>query len=157
MAAAFRCTDVRVTIRPALGRGLRGDVLGKCRQRITAIILLGVQDITREGARRYSCQSGVWCAQGSSGGLGVGQKWQGAARSAGVWYTNSTGKPIEVAVSVTSCINCGKFYYVYIDNAFRYSVSGFYQQAATTFIVPNGQNYLISIVYGSIAYWQELR
>lgn len=97
-------------------------------------------------------------------GIGVGQTWQDvtASRSAGVTYTNTTGKPIEVKATFQVSNSIG---------AVRASVGGlqieyFHLQSATSinnrfttsFIVPNGSAYIVNVdsmhIYVS---WHELR
>ena len=93
--------------------------------------------------------------------LGIGQTWTGVAgsRSTGVTYTNSTGKPIAVAISYTNStastvqgltIN-GKA--VYAAGAEVGNGSGF------CLIVPNGATYIWLTNGGTstIVSWDELR
>lgn len=84
--------------------------------------------------------------------LGQGQTWQdvSASRASGVTYTNSTGKPIMVAISQSlsgGTITIGGVSRMYASGA---SVQPF------VFIVPNGVTYMASITIYS-TYWHELR
>jgi hypothetical protein len=87
--------------------------------------------------------------------IGVGQTWQdvSASRTAGVTYTNSTGKPIMVATRTTATAA-----------DFSITVSGVVaalcSNAATTrifltTIVPNGATYVVSGYQAG--FWSELR
>lgn len=86
--------------------------------------------------------------------VGVGQTWQDvtASRAAGVNYTNTTGKPIEVAI-VGTASSTGKS--IYCDGV----VVGFLStvaQSGSQFIVPAGSVY--SLQAGTISFvWAELR
>ena len=89
----------------------------------------------------------------STTGLGVGQIWQDltASRSTSTTYTNSTGKPIQVAVTTNFSIS-----YFYIDGN-QVSVTGDGNNNITAthvFIIPNGSTYSFS---GSLKKWWELR
>ncbi len=87
--------------------------------------------------------------------IGVGQTWQdvSASRTAGVTYTNSTGKPIMVATRTTAT-----------SADFSITVSGVVaalcSNASTTriflsTIVPNGATYVVSGYQAG--FWSELR
>ena len=83
--------------------------------------------------------------------LGVGQTWQDmtASRSAGVIYTNTTGKPIFVKVVVTNTVNATS----YVDNI---GICNHNTQTDFTVIVPNGSTYVLA---GNVTFynWSELR
>jgi hypothetical protein len=99
--------------------------------------------------------------------IGVGQTWQDltGSRALATTYTNSSGKPIMVQVTVQSnssgqvdltSIVAGTT----ISNQLPYvAASGF--RAFTTFIVPNGSTYSItttgSSATPSLSRWTELR
>lgn len=95
----------------------------------------------------------------SASGIGYGQTWQNvaASRSFGVTYTNSTGKPIEVSVTVyggtvalqttVGGVVIGKQYSTYNSNNPRHNM---------TFIVPNNTTYKVDYT-GTLEYWTELR
>lgn len=87
----------------------------------------------------------------AGGFLGTGQTWQDVktSRSAGVTYTNSTGKPIEAAIVTYSAANTfsinGKV--VGRNNGSNYAI--FYG------IIPDGGTYVLSA--GTLDSWSELR
>jgi hypothetical protein len=87
--------------------------------------------------------------------IGVGQTWQdmSASRSAGVTYTNSTGKPIMVSIRAqTGTSDCS----ITVDGV-QAALS--LQTTATrqflTVIVPNGSTYIMQPAYSAL--WAELR
>jgi hypothetical protein len=87
-------------------------------------------------------------ANSLNAGLGVNQVWARIANSAGVTYTNSTGKPIAVIIKATGFID----WTVTIGG-----VPTTLQYVNASFIVPNGLTYLVT--GGTIAAncWSELR
>ena len=88
----------------------------------------------------------------AGGFLGVGQTWTAvaASRSSGVTYTNSTGKPIMVAISQS--LSGGT---ITIGGVSRIFAAGGSVQPFV-FIVPNGVTYK-AIITSFITYWHELR
>lgn len=100
----------------------------------------------------------------SAAGLGYGQTWQSfnsSQRSLNTDYTNSTGKPIMVAVS--GIFNGGQYIAWYIDgvNVISTGVHAATEQDSITTIVPPGSTYRLYATdsfYGGIApTWSELR
>jgi len=108
-------------------------------------------------------------------GIGVNQTWTDVktspGRVSGTTYTNSTGKAIQVFVSVTSTTNgngnnntsvatVGSVTIATINTA---ESSGFYSLPSIhSFIVPDGQTYKITNTAGTgntmtITSWTELR
>lgn len=92
-------------------------------------------------------------------GLGYNQTWQAVTRSAGVTYTNSTGKPIVVALTVntTSGTNEGNFQ---VGGVIIYS----WNNSSTSFqsrlqiVIPVGATYVYNNINNSpFADWNELR
>ena len=91
--------------------------------------------------------------------FGVGQTWQNltSSRARGVTYTNSTGKPI--AVSITLDDRRGAYNYlvfvngVLVINVWDYGASG---AEDSFFIVPTGATYAIS-TQNILNHWAELR
>jgi len=87
--------------------------------------------------------------------LGRGQTWQNltGSRSSGVTYTNSTGKPIQVAVSVDS--QAGTQYFV-VDGV---NILSWDNTPAEVnhgcVVVPNGSTYVVNATI--IVHWAELR
>lgn len=90
--------------------------------------------------------------------LGVGQTWQDvtASRSAGVTYTNTTGKPIMISMrrqSVTNSIA----HYLYVNGIIvstGTTSTGYTQPHTLTTIVPNGSTYATNYMG---TFWVELR
>lgn len=86
--------------------------------------------------------------------IGVGQTWQDvtASRSAGVTYTNSTGKPIYITITASGTDG---FVYIYVNNVIvvrNYEASG--TDSPMNCLVPIGATYKVS----NNAYnWFELR
>jgi hypothetical protein len=89
-------------------------------------------------------------------GIGWGQTWQNVAssRSQGTTYTNSTGKPIMVSVTVNASPSTSTFY---IDGSIVSIIGGDNNNTSPfNFIIPNGSTYKVTTSYG-IPYWWELR
>lgn len=100
--------------------------------------------------------------------FGQGQTWQdvNASRAAGVTYTNSTGKPIHVAVTSGNTVanqdGAGHTFTVSglvvtgSDNA--YGPAGGTLGYQTSVVVPNGSTYLVTLgPRAGLIYWAELR
>ena len=87
-----------------------------------------------------------------SSSFGVGQTWTvlTGSRAIGTTYTNSTGKPIQVCMSVD--INNAHFF---INGVDMY-IPDYNGYGNHYFIVPNGQTYRLEGA-GSINTWSELR
>ena len=109
------------------------------------------------------CDSGLNCSSGSNvpGSLGVGQTWQDVTSIRTLStspYTNSTGKPIEVAISAVTGASSGNIWC--FVGAVQVSMSG--DQSGSrpnlSFVVPNGSTYYCTS-NGSISLysWSELR
>ncbi len=92
--------------------------------------------------------------------LGVGQTWQNmtASRSGGSTYTNNTGKPIVVIVSIRDA-NIFSGVLVYVGGVVIIDVDDIGAQGTTpyTFIVPNGSTYSVTVNSNTIRHWAELR
>ena len=92
--------------------------------------------------------------------IGVGQTWQSPSRAIGTTYTNSTGKPIMVAITA-SCTNGFTVQGLIINGATVYAGSVNVATAASGFsiIVPNGATYVTTTNGGtlSLVSWAELR
>jgi hypothetical protein len=87
--------------------------------------------------------------------IGVGQTWQdvSGSRTAGVTYTNSTGKPIMVSVRTTATL---ADFTITVDGVVTAQVTNIAttrMQMST--IVPNGSTYVVSGFQGGS--WAELR
>lgn len=96
----------------------------------------------------------------SNTALGVNQTWQNltSSRALGTTYTNSTGKPIQIAVSIGSVgadsnISISINSVVVIQQSIR---APYNQGASASVIIPNGANY--SATGGQVLLtWFELR
>tara|TARA_R100001460_G_scaffold100990_1_gene144794 strand:- start:346 stop:729 length:384 start_codon:yes stop_codon:yes gene_type:complete len=103
---------------------------------------------------------------GAGGGfLGDGQTWQdvSSSRTHSTYYTNSTGKPIQVFVIFKAGSSEDiKFYYT-PDNGSEITGAGLYTNSSNgrqsmTFTVPNGDRYKIAVGGSPTEYqWWELR
>lgn len=101
--------------------------------------------------------------------IGQGQTWQNvlASRTAGVTYTNTTGKPIFVSVAGNEN-RSGNWWGiqltiddVVVARASGNNVSGGYaNNNSVAGVVPNNSTYSVALfepAYDHIAYWAELR
>ena len=114
-------------------------------------------------SKKYARQDHVH----AEGGIGIGQTWQNmtSSRSFGSTYTNSTGKPIMVAVSSAS----GQYTQLTgtIDGVVIQSSGGSWaagasaSQSTVSLIIPNGSTYAFSqsvtAAGTTAATWFELR
>lgn len=89
--------------------------------------------------------------------IGVGQTWQNVAgsRSLGVFYTNSTGRPIVATVTIAAAATVGVQYFIGGTQFAATNVLSNLPQTFT-FIVPNGVTYRVDTT-STILYWWELR
>jgi len=87
------------------------------------------------------------------GAIGVGQTWQdvSASRSAGVAYTNSTGKPIMVSIMETTNTTAELF----VGSVKVAGATGTAVDGTLSTIVPNGSTYQLNA--GGFNVWAELR
>lgn len=93
--------------------------------------------------------------------IGIGQTWTNvfSSRSTGVTYTNSTGKPIGVAISYT-CNTASTVQGLTIDGVSVYAAgSEVGNGSGFCLIVPNGSTYIFLTNGGTITIvtWNELR
>ena len=92
--------------------------------------------------------------------LGVGQTWQDVAsiRSSGSTYTNNTGKPITVIVSIRD-VDVLSGVLVTVAGVVIIDVDDVGAQGTTpyTFIVPTGSTYSVNVNSNTIRRWAELR
>lgn len=101
----------------------------------------------------------------TSTSLGWGQTWQSvtASRVAGTNYTNTTGRPMQVNVVVTasssgtSLSGYAVVSGVTVCNVATPPVAGFTPTSFFSFIVPNGATYSVTVSFGGIAAWSELK
>lgn len=91
--------------------------------------------------------------------VGVGQTWQDftASRSVGTTYTNSTGRPIMVSVSLvaTNVTNTGSILIGGVSVASQGLGNGL--SNTWSLIVPAGSTYRVNTTNQSILIWSELR
>jgi hypothetical protein len=104
----------------------------------------------------------TWTSATPAGGIGIGQTWQdvGGSRALGTTYTNSTGKPIMVAVSlqVNGAFNFSSATVGGVTVAqFGSSDSQNTDRNTVSFIVPNSTNYSITGAGAGLLTWAELR
>lgn len=94
--------------------------------------------------------------------LGVGQTWQTPARSAGVTYTNSTGRPISVLISIGSnstssqavfLINGGNF----CDFYWNHNIGSISSGVPIFAVIPTGATYSLVLSGWFVNAWSELR
>jgi len=126
-----------------------------------------VSDSTNLTANNTSYLGGIPASDFSQ--LGVGQTWQDVklSRAFNTTYTNSTGKPIMVSVTVGSSSAAGFNMRFYVDGIVMAAsgnsqTASTYSTGSTQVIVPNGSTYYVpsaalSNGSGSILYWFELR
>jgi hypothetical protein len=96
----------------------------------------------------------------SSQSIGSGQTWTNvtASRSAGTTYTNSTGRSIQVAI--LSAQGTNQQFQFYIDSTLvwnQYSSTIYGDNVSANFILPPSATYSLTVPYGSIQFWMELR
>jgi hypothetical protein len=93
--------------------------------------------------------------------IGVGQTWQDltASRAGGTTYTNSTGRPIALGISVTNASAA-------TTSAAQLTIGGVIvsfpgeqanRRSALFGIVPSGTTYSLTLSSDTIQYWTELR
>ena len=93
--------------------------------------------------------------------LGVGQTWQNVigSRTAGLTYTNNTGKPIVMAISASATNYIVINFIINGVTIFTHNSGGggYSQIGGAQIIVPNGATYGITISAGGLNSWFELR
>lgn len=117
---------------------------------LTTITGKGINNVTLDSSGNITAPSFI-----GDSGLGLGQSYSSPSRTAGVTYTNSTGKSIFVFVSADS-VNDLKGFVDDIECAYAYDGAGG-NRAEVSFIVPNGSTYEATVATGSINDWYELR
>ena len=92
--------------------------------------------------------------------IGVNQTWTSVARAIGTTYTNSTGKPISVAITAT-CSSATTVQGLNISGTVVYagSVGDAGTASGFSLIVPNGATYVTATNAGTLTLvtWYELR
>jgi hypothetical protein len=95
--------------------------------------------------------------------LGVGQTWQNvtASRAVNTTYTNTTGRPITVTVSLGIVAGGATVNWFYVDGAIIQHIqeTSSTSWSVSTFIVPSGSTYKhqYQSVAPTIRIWSELR
>lgn len=94
--------------------------------------------------------------------FGIGQTWQNvtASRSAGVTYTNTTGKPIQIIITsnATETVEFTLFVDGNISQIVRgRTISGAVIRGSASQVILHGQTYSVSFNTGSIGLWAEIR
>ena len=93
-------------------------------------------------------------------GFGAGQSWKDvtASRVIGTTYTNTTGRPIQVAVTVSAVPYFVMLCYVNgVQIQYQNSGGAGYSQAcSSSFIVPPGATYMVNVTAGTYNTWMEL-
>ena len=93
-------------------------------------------------------------------GIGVNQTWQSVTRAIGTTYTNSTGKPIAVAITA-ACSAANSVQGLTINDVAVYacSVNVATLPCGFSLIVPNGATYVSLTNSGTLTLitWVELR
>ena len=94
-------------------------------------------------------------------GIGFNQTWQDvtSSRSAGVTYTNTTGKPIALSIVHTSTNNTAITSITVggVEVTRQLAMGAGLYTYKQEVIVPNDTSYLFTLGSGSISYWRELR
>jgi hypothetical protein len=100
----------------------------------------------------------TWTSATPAGGIGIGQTWQDVtgSRSNGVTYTNTTGKPIMISISIEGSPSTSSNISVNGVVVARIGSDGTVSNNASSaqIIVPNGNTYSIA---GRFTLWVELR
>lgn len=128
---------------------------------VTATTIVFTYALTPTGTAGVSSATvkGYMTTNGRVESIGVGQTWQDVtvSRTLGVTYTNSTGKPIELAMylrsssttTFTMSFNGG----ANVNIAYASGTGN----ASVSFVIPSGQTYLLSGTSGIVDAWLELR
>lgn len=112
----------------------------------------GYAGITSNGTGAWIVDSGTPL----DGSVGIGQTWQNVTttRAFDVSYTNSTGKPIMVAITHSQGLMS-----MYVDGVLIGKDQGGNNNTTTfsTFVVPSGSTYSVSNQGAPLLIWTELR
>jgi len=105
----------------------------------------------------------TWTSAANSS-VGIGQTWQLPTRASGTSYTNSTGKPIQVLLTIgqslsgsgTTTVVVGGV--TIVNSSYGSNATGSNQPISFAFIVPNSTAYTVTVTSGCIlSVWAELR
>jgi len=123
-----------------------------------AIVSANVVDLAPGLGIEITNNNGTYTVELDSAGIGIGygQTWQNltSQRVPNTTYTNTTSRPIQVAITVDPT---GATSYLYVDNILvggATTVSGYSNLQQLTAIVPVGSSYRFT---GARAAWAELR
>jgi hypothetical protein len=75
--------------------------------------------------------------------LGVGQTWQAVTRTLGTTYTNSTGKPIMIAVNITQVPGGTATFTVGGVQVYNYVLDNIGEQDVYSAVIPAGATYVL--------------
>ena len=96
--------------------------------------------------------------------FGIGQTWQDvtASRALGTTYTNTTGRPIEVSISLPDTVSQSPTVTINVGGVNilinKYDDGGGVSSFSNSFVVPIGATYRISVnISVPITTWAELR
>jgi hypothetical protein len=119
-----------------------------------------VNFIAPGSANQVLVSDGTNWSAGSAAGIGYNQTWQnlGGSRAVGVTYTNSSGRPIQVLVTLVN--TSGAWFYINGNLVIRqfYDVNTGAGQTGYSFvtgIIPDGSTYIVAS--GNLSTWWELR
>lgn len=115
--------------------------------------------MTFNGTSGVTFPDGTTQSTAAVNGIGVSQSWQDftSSRSAGVTYTNSTGRPIMVSVIGSGSPDSGARLYINGVEIVRFVAGAANLNYTLSSIIPAGATYLVTLYYGSIVFWRELR
>jgi hypothetical protein len=135
-------------------------------------VLLGngtsaLQTVAPSTSGNVLTSNGTTWASSTNLAIGVGQSWTDvkASRALGTTYTNSTGKPIQLSVTIGHPNGANSEVSISVNSVVIGTLADTYGANSPAFkmgvqhIIPNGATYAISIVQGSptIFLWFELR
>lgn len=92
----------------------------------------------------------------SNNAIGYNQTWQSVGRADGVTYTNTTGRPIMIAVTITGT-NAGVQLYISGLLIAQNDTDGFSDGMSVSAIIPSGATYRYNSNGGTGSYIAELR
>jgi hypothetical protein len=106
----------------------------------------------------------TWASQPRPQGIGEGQTWQDvtSSRTSGTTYTNNTGKPImvnagSIATGIATSGISATVGGIKVVEFLTRGDSSWPIRHTTSFIVPNGASYVVTVSSGSLNFWAELR
>lgn len=140
---------------------LQDNKLDKTSNAVSATKLATARTIALTGATQGSATfDGSGNISISTTGLGVSQTWQNLteSRSSNTNYTNSTGKPIQISISVNDSGSANVGVSITINSIIVLQTSDISSHGNTySAIVPAGATYNVNAKNNPIAVWAELR